>query len=91
MNASLLRLKETQDGQLRCSQGIPLSRAGEDEWEMLGKSQTDPFFPSPPKGAHSHVMLGKQPDQSPRDKAPSKGSQPVAFPNPAMYFIKRGG
>lgn len=47
-------------------------------WQVLD----GPVLPSPPKGAESHVMLGEQLDQGPGEKAESKGSQAVAFPNP---------
>lgn len=62
--------------------GHPSIQRGDDEWGMLGRSWMGPFFPSPPKGAESHVMLGEQLDQGPGEKAESKGSQAVAFPNP---------
>lgn len=71
--------------------GHPSVWRGEDEWGTLGRSQTDPFFPSPPKGAHSCVMLGEQLDQGPGDKAAKQGKSAHGLSNPPMYLIKTGG
>lgn len=49
---------------------------------MLGRCYMDSFFPSPLTQAGSCVLPGEQLVQGAGEKAASKGSQPVAFPNP---------
>lgn len=70
----------------------PSLHRGEDEWRMLGRCYVDSFFPSPPKQAASCVLPGKQLvlELGSREKAASKGSQPVAFPNPSCTELRGG-
>lgn len=55
---------------------------------MLGRCQTDPFFPSPQKGAESHVMLGKQLDQGLENRLLPRE---VNLSKPLVYLIKGRG